>query len=45
MPDGNPQYLMLARKSPYQLLSDKFPIYKQMECLAANEMNHVILTK
>jgi len=45
MQDGNPQYLMLARKSPYQLLSDKFPIYKQMECLAANEMNHVILTK
>ena len=39
-----PQYLMLARKSPYQDLAGRFPLYAQMEELAGDEKNHVILT-
>ena len=39
-----PQYLMLARKTPYQNLAGRFPLYAQMEELAGNEKNHVILT-
>lgn len=42
--DGAPQYLMLARKSPYQELADRFPLYAEMEKIAGNEENYVILT-
>ena len=41
--DGVPQYLLLARKSPYNLLSDQFQLYAQLEKLAFNEDNQVIL--
>lgn len=41
--DGVPQYLLLARRSPYQPLADQFEIYNQLECLASNEENHVIV--
>ena len=42
--DGLPQYLLLARKTPYQVLSGLFPLYAQMEELASDENNCVILT-
>lgn len=42
--DGAPQYLLLARRSPYPYLSEAFPIYAQLESLAGAENNHVILT-
>lgn len=42
--EGAPQYLMLARRAPYRLLADRFPIYGQLEALASDEANHVILT-
>jgi len=42
--DGVPQYLMLARSTPYQELADRFPLYAQIEALAEDERNHVILT-
>ena len=42
--DGQPQYLLLPRKSPYRPLAGRFPIYAQMEELADNQNNHVILT-
>ena len=41
--DGEPQYLLLARKSPYAPLAKSFPIYTQMEKLAADENNQTIL--
>ena len=41
--DGVPQYLMLARRSPYVSLAGQFPIYRQIEALASNAENHVIL--
>ena len=40
---GAPQYLLLARRSPYASLVGQFPIYAQLERLASNEENHVIL--
>ncbi len=42
--DGKPQYLMLARKSPYKPLAEQFAIYSDLEKLANNEKNNVILT-
>jgi thiamine pyridinylase len=42
--DGKPQYLMLARKSPYKHLAEQFALYSELEKLANNEKNHVILT-
>ena len=39
-----PFALELARKTPYQLLADQFPIYSRLEELAENDKNHVILT-
>ena len=42
--DGLPQYLLLARKTPYRLLSEQFPLYTQLEELASDENNCVILT-
>ncbi len=42
--NGVPQYLLLARKSPYKSLAGKFPIYKRLEELACSEKNNVILT-
>lgn len=41
---GDPQYLLLARKSPYLSLTERFPLYQLLEKLADNEENHVILT-
>ena len=41
--DGAPQYLLLARKTPYLSLSGQFPLYTQMEELAEDENNCVIL--
>ena len=43
--DGAPQYLLLPRKSPYTFLSERFPLYAQLEGLAAAENNHVIRTR
>lgn len=40
---GAPQYLLLARKSPYELLANQFQLYAQLEKLAFNEDNQVIL--
>lgn len=42
--NGDPQYLLLARRSPYRELSAHFPIYSKLEELAADEKNQVILT-
>ncbi len=42
--DGKPQYLMLARKSIYKPLAEQFAMYSELEKLANNEKNHVILT-
>ena len=42
--DGVAQCLMLARKSPYKSLAEKFPVYKRLEELARDEKNNVILT-
>ena len=39
-----PQYLLLARKTPYPVLAGRFPLYAQMEEMVGNEKNHVILT-
>ena len=41
--EGEPQYLLLARRSPYKALADFFPMYSRLEKLANNEKNHVIL--
>ena len=41
---GAPQYLLLARRPPYQALSEAFSLYLRLEELAAAEDNHVILT-
>lgn len=41
--DGVPQYLLLARKSPYEPLAGQFQLYAQLEKLAFNEDNQVIL--
>ena len=43
--DGAPQYLLLPRKSPYPALSERFPLYTQLEGLAGAENNHVIRTR
>ncbi len=42
--EGQPQYLFLARKSPYARLSGRFPLYSQLEEMAGDENNNVILT-
>ncbi len=42
--EGAPQYLLLARKTPYGPLAGQFPIYSQLESLAGDGKNHVILT-
>lgn len=42
--EGAPQYLMLARKTPYQNLINQFELYVQIEKLASNEKNNTILT-
>ncbi len=41
--NGLPQYLLLSRKSLYEPLAERFPIYAQLEKLASNENNNVIL--
>ena len=43
VPNGAPQYLLLARKSAYEPLVKRFPLYAQIENLASNENNQVIL--
>ena len=43
--EGAPQYLLLARRAPYRSLMDTFPIYAQLEKLAGNEKNHVMLIR
>jgi thiamine pyridinylase len=40
--DGRPQYLMLARKSLYDTLSARFPLYSTLKELAFDERNSVI---
>ncbi|MBR3641251.1 MAG: hypothetical protein IKN53_04400, partial [Oscillibacter sp.] len=42
--DGAPQYLLLARESPYRPLAESFPLYRQLARLARDGENHVILT-
>ena len=39
-----PQYLLLARRSPYARLAERFPVYARLEALAGNGNNRVILT-
>lgn len=41
--NGDPQYLLLARRSPYGPLSAQFPLYAQLEKIVFNEDNRVIL--
>ncbi|MBQ3968775.1 MAG: hypothetical protein II688_08815, partial [Lachnospiraceae bacterium] len=41
--NGSPQYLLLARKTPYETLIKSFPLYEQLEKLVLNEKNKVIL--
>ena len=41
--EGEPQYLLLARRSAYAPLVEQFPIYGQLEKLGANAENHIIL--
>ncbi len=41
--EGAPQYLLLARPSAYDGLVDRFPLYTQLEKIAADENNRVIL--
>ncbi len=41
--EGAPQYLLLARKSPYRSLAGQFPVYARLEELAGDENNRVIL--
>ncbi len=43
--DGAPQYLLLPRRSSYPALYERFPLYAQLEGLAAAENNHVIRTR
>ena len=43
--DGAPQYLLLPRKSPYPILSERFPLCAQLEGLAGAEISHVIRTR
>ena len=38
-----PQYFLITRKQPYASLIEKFPIYEQLEKLASDENNKVIL--
>ena len=38
-----PQYLLVARKSPYSVLAERYPLYAQLEVLASDENNTVIL--
>ena len=40
--NGKPQYLLIARKSPYMVLADRFPLYSRLDDLASNENNNVI---
>lgn len=42
--NGQPQYLLLARKSPYAVLAERFPLYGRLKELACDEKNNVILT-
>lgn len=42
--NGSAQYLLLARKSPYQKLTSQFPMYSVLEGLASDPGNQVILT-
>lgn len=41
--DEVPKYLMLARRSPYDSLNERFPLYVQIEKLASDEDNQAIL--
>ncbi len=41
--NGAAQYLLLARKTPYETLSEGFPLYAELEKLASNDNNRVIL--
>ena len=41
--NGDAQYLLLARKTPFQTLREQFPIYAELEKLASNDHNHEIL--
>ena len=41
--NGVPQYLLLPRKSPYESLRERFPMYAQIEKLASDENNQTIL--
>ena len=40
--NGEPAYLLLARQSPYTVLSEKFPLYNQLEKIASDENNQII---
>ena len=42
--EGKPQYLLLSRRAPYRSLSGLYPLYAQLEELAANDHNCVIRT-
>ena len=40
--NGEPAYLLLARKSPYAVLAEKYPLYNQLEKIASDENNQII---
>ncbi len=42
--EGAPQYLLLARPSSYEALVNRFPLYRQLENIARDEKNCVILS-
>ena len=41
--DGKPQYLLLARRSPYAELTEEYPMYLRLEELASDDNNRVII--
>ena len=41
--NGAAQYLLPARKTPYETLSERFPLYAELEKLASDDSNCVIL--
>ena len=40
--NGEPAYLLLARRSPYAVLKERFPLYNILERIASDENNQII---
>ena len=41
--NGRPQYLLLARRSPYASLVEEYPLYLRLEELASDDNNRMIV--